>query len=407
MGNRHEHHLELYGTSGINIPYLNNNTSGRLTMSEGQDNQVPVIENPEEALVDTGFSAQMNNFTFDITVENTSIFLGVVKKFNNRYDGWSNDVWSSLLVFCHDTVTQQLIHYEVAKYRMLDNKFGFAYQIDEEYIFNLRNRDIIEAGTRLAWSNSTVGNAYKKGRNLNVFIGSLPELGEDAILISDEAVKAYTIKTYTQYETSYGKAAILANMHGDDNNYKAYLDIGDTFKPGDILYSKIDCDLRSLKNEESFDLVKDALLFTNRGLQTRRPFFSDNVVMKNYGKVVDIDIVYNPKSGENIESDTMGKQTAKYLMMLNTYNENILKIYEMYKKSYNALASSISNETTSLIVDAMLFLETPINGRKPNIMKEKKRSKLDMYTLKITTENTIEVSDSFKFTDKFAGDFLK
>ena len=83
MGNRHEHHLELYGTSGINIPYLNNNTSGRLTMSEGQDNQVPVIENPEEALVDTGFSAQMNNFTFDITVENTSIFLGVVKKFNN------------------------------------------------------------------------------------------------------------------------------------------------------------------------------------------------------------------------------------------------------------------------------------------------------------------------------------
>ena len=47
------------------------------------------------------------------------------KKFNNRYDGWSNDVWSSLLVFCHDTVTQQLIHYEVAKYKTFHVYFSF------------------------------------------------------------------------------------------------------------------------------------------------------------------------------------------------------------------------------------------------------------------------------------------
>lgn len=400
-----EHRLELYGNSGINIPFLNYNTSGRLVMSTGQDKQVPIIKNPEEAIVDTGFSKQINQFTFDVKIENTSIVLGVVKKYNNRYDGWSNDEWSSLLVFCHDTVTSQLVHYEVCKYRMMDNKFGFAYTIDEELIFNLKPRDVLEADTRLSWSNSTEGNAYKKGKNLNTFIGSIPELGEDAILMDEDIIKDFTINTYTVYEVSYGKSAILANVHGDDKTYKAYLDIGDTFEPGDVLYSKIECDLRDLKTGDDFTLVNNAMLFSNGGLRTRRPHFTNNVIMKSYGRVVDIDIVYNPKSGENIESETMGRQTAKYLMMLSTYHQNILKIYEMYKKGYESLSANISDETNNLIVQSMIFLETDIKGKKPNIMKEKKRSKLDMYTLRITTEQTIVPNNSYKFSDRYGGQF--
>lgn len=100
-GNRTD--LRLLGVTAINVPIVECNTSGRLTMSATQDTQIPVINKPEDAIVDTGFATQLVNFTYSIVIENTSVFLKLVKKFNNRTDMWSNDEWSSLVLFVLDT----------------------------------------------------------------------------------------------------------------------------------------------------------------------------------------------------------------------------------------------------------------------------------------------------------------
>ena len=69
----------------------------------------------EDAIVDTGYATQMVNFTYSITVENDSIFLKLVKKYNNRTDMWSNDEWSSLILFVLDVEKNELVHYEKYK----------------------------------------------------------------------------------------------------------------------------------------------------------------------------------------------------------------------------------------------------------------------------------------------------
>lgn len=392
--------LRLLGDSGIYIPLLNYNTSGRLTMAMTQQTQIPVINNPEDAIVDTGYATQMVDHTYSIIVENDCIFLKTVKKYNNRTDMWSNDEWASIVIFALDIEKNELVHYDIPRYRILGNKFGFTYNIDTNYIFSLSNKDTIPAGTRLAWSNANNGNTHKRGRNLNMFAGTLPESGEDTTLINADVLKHYGIKIYDEYEISYGKTSILTDIHGKDDTYKAFPDIGDELNASDVLFAKTDLDIRDLKNED-FNIINNAMLFTSKGLRKRRPHFTDHTLMRYPGRVVDIDLHYNPKSGENIESDSIGIQTAKYLLMLKTYYTNILDLYNEFSRLYNT--AEVSPDTTNLIVEAMTYLEVPINGKTPNITRSKKRSKLDMYTLKVIVECDVVINNSKKFSNRYGG----
>lgn len=397
----HRVDLRLMGSSGINIPLLEYNTSGRITMSETQNTQKPVINNPEDAIVDTGFSTQIVNYSYSITVENPSVFLKLIKKYNNRTDMWSNDEWASLILFVLDLETNSLTHYLLPRYRLLGNKFGFSYNIDVEYLFNLSPKDIIPANTRVAWSNANSGNTHKTGKNLNMITCTLPEVNEDTTLICRDVIEDYGIKIYEDYEVSYGKSSLLGNIHGVDDAYKAFPDIGDSLNASDILFAKVDLELRELKNED-WDIINDAMLYTNKGLKKYRPHLVDHTLLRYPGTVIDIDLHFNSKSGETIESDSIGQQTAMYLMMLKTYNNNIVDTYEQFTKAYpNAKVSPASN---NLIVDAMTFIERPIKGKTPNITRSKKRSKLDMYTLKITMECDIKVNNAFKFSDRYGGE---
>lgn len=393
--------LRLLAGSGINIPFVNNNTSGRLVMSRNQSVQVPSITNPEDKIVDTGYSTQLKNFTYDVVIDNDTVFLKMIKKYNNRSDIWNNDEWSSIILMGHDTVENELVHYEISRFRILGNKFGISYTIDEEYLYGLIMRDIIPAGTRLSWAQGNGGNTHKTGKNLNVAICSIPEVGEDCIVMSDRILKDYGIKLYEKYEVSYGKTSIMANVHSDNNDgYKAFPDLGDEVKASHVLFSKIDLDLRSLKKED-YSVINDAILFTDKGLKTRRPHFTNHTLVKNDGRVVDVDIIYNPKSGENIELESTGMQTAGYLMMLRTYYKEVVDTYQFYKKNYPN--SGVNVDTNNLIVDAMVYVEQPVRGRVPNIARVKKRTTLDMYTVKLTVESTFIPNQGSKFTDTYGG----
>lgn len=393
--------IRLTGGSGVTIPFLNSNTSGRLVMSRNQSVQIPPTSNPEDRIVEAGFSAQLNKFTYDVTVVNDLLFFNAIKKFNNRLDEWNGTEWSSMTVIGYDIADNELVHYEVPKYRMLGGKFGMEYDVAEDYITELTNGDIIPAGTKLAWNKANSGGGYKNGRNLNTAICSLPEVGEDCIQISADIIKNYGIKVYEDHEVSYGKTSILSNSHkNDDGGYKAFPDIGEKVKAGEVLFTKIDLDLRALKKED-YSIINNAILYTDRGLRTDRPHFTNHNILKYDSKIVDIDVLYNPKAGESIESESIGMQTASYLMMLRTYHKNIVQTYETYKRNYPN--SGVNPDTSNMIVDSMVFIEKPIKGKEPRVSRKKKRNALDMYNVKITTEYDITPNAGFKITNIYGG----
>jgi len=393
---RHKIDLRTLGDSGMNIPFIVHNTSGRLTMERGQSSSIPVINKPEDKIVGTGYAQQLLEHTYDVVIENDSIFIGMVKKYgDNVYK--EKDNWTSLILMVHDIELNQLVHYEISKYRVLGNKFGMMFTIDENYLDGLRTTDTIPEGTRLSWSNNTAGDGYKTGVNLNMFVGTLPESGEDCTLLSDDKLDALSIDQIESYEASYGRSSIMANVHGDESTYKAFPDIGDIVKAGDILFSRVDLDLKALKNED-FGIINNAMLFTTKGLMSRRPHFTNNIIMPRECEVIDIDIYHNPKTGECMEGDGRSAQTIRYLAEISKYHSNIIHLHNEYTKRYGG---SVSPDTTNLIVDAMTFLDTPIRGITPKVDRRKKRSKLDMYTVKITVRTRIAPNTGYKITGSY------
>ena len=397
--NNESHGIDIrtLGDSGINIPFIRHNTSGRITMQRTQDSSKPVIRNPEEKLIDTGYSPQLNEHTYDTVIENDSIFLEAVKKYGDEIE--CAEGWTSITLFMHDIELNELVHYELTRYRILGNKFGVTFEIDEEYIFGLRRGDTIPSKTRLSWSNNSKGNSYKTGRNLNTFIGSIPETGEDCIMVSDSIIDDYAIDQIEEYETSYGRSSILANVHGSDTEYKGYPDIGDIIEAGDILFSRIDLNLKALKNGD-FDIINNAMMFTKNGLRSRRPHFVNNIVMPRSGEVIDVTVYHNPKTGESMSGGDADRQTVKYLSSTIKYHNKVVSVYNDYERRYNG---TVSPDTTNLIVEAFTFLETPIKGVKPKIDMKKKRSKLDMYTVKVTVRTRVPINQGFKITDLYGG----
>ena len=399
-----KHDIRMYAGTGVRRSFITNNTSGREVMDETQDGQKPVIRNPSAPIVSVGYGEQLKKFTYDVVIENDSIFIKAVKKYKTKEGNsiWDEDEWVSITIFVSDLVDGTLKHYEIEKYRILGGSFGFSYIIDEKFINSLEYKDLIPAGKRLAWSKSNDGPVRATGRDLNVLTCSLPEVGEDLMLVSDAVIKSgdYNIKQYSVYETSYGKNSILGNAHGTETEYRAFPNVGDFVKAGTVLYNKIPLDIRALKKED-FDSLSDALLYTNKGLTLRRAHFGNHTLLKYDGRVVGIDIYYNPKSGENIESNDLSIQTAKYIMAINNYHREVVDTYKMYRKNF--MDGDIDPDTNNLIVESMVYIEEPIKGKTPNISRKKKRSKLDMYTVKITIEHDLTPNNGWKMCINYGG----
>lgn len=386
--------IRLIGDNAMKLPYVNNNTSGRLVMHASHDKQTPIISNPEDRIVGTGYAAQQVDFTYDIVVDNDSVFINTVY----RYTG--EDQWSSVIVFVHDRVLNILTHYEIPKYRSM-GEFGLAYTIDTDYIDSLTPRDIIPAKTRLGHSNNTKGNTYKVGRNLNAFIGSLPETGEDCMLVCKDVIDDYKIVILDEYRVSYGKSAILADIHGNDTiGYKALPNVGDYIGPDEVLYSKIDLDLKKLKAGD-WDIIDNAMAFTKKGLRTRRPHYVNNTLLKYGGTVVDIEIHQNSKTGDVVENTAQTQQAHTLISYAKSYYTMIIKIYNDYIRTYGS--EDAANETSSLIVDALLYLETPIKNRIPTITKLRKKTKLDLYTIKIIVARELTPRPGYKISCSYGG----
>ena len=394
------HDIRLYGGSGVRLSFLPNNTSGRIVMSDIQDGQKPPVKNPEPPIVSTGYGSQLKKFTYDVVMENDSIFMKAIKKQPTK-EGvsiWDEDNWVSIIIFVYDIVDEELKHYEIDRYKILGGRFGFRYIVDEDYINKLEYRDTIPAGTKLAWCKSNSEKYRMTGRNLNTLICSLPEVGEDTMWISDSVLEDYSVNQYEVYETSYGKGSILANIHGDENEYKAFPDVGDVIPASGVLFAKIPLDLSVLKKED-FSYIENAMLYTNKGLRSRRPHFSDHTLLKYKGKVVAIDIFHNPKSGESVEEGDLSIQTAKYLTAINLFHKEIVDLYKFYRKNFSD--GRINPDTNTLIVESMVVTEEPIKGKVPTITRKKKKSKLDMYTVRITIEHELSPNNGWKFSNNY------
>ena len=106
----------------------------------------------------------------------------------------------------------------------ITEKYGFRMN---NLIENKREGDIIPKSTPITQSSSYVNNLYCAGRNLRMSYAILPDLTEDALVISDYAAEVLSFDMVDDVVVDISKNAYLRNRYGKNGDYKPFPNIGE------------------------------------------------------------------------------------------------------------------------------------------------------------------------------------
>lgn len=258
----------------------------RAIMETRHTSQRVVLVYPEPARLFTGVENEYGErSSWNIKVHDDYQLMKVFKKFKN---------------YEFSTTCYILRNIHTGKYKCelvfpavnLTEKYGFSMN---NYMNGYKENDILKKGTKIAQSSSYVGENYCAGKNIRMMYTVLPELTEDALVISDYAAEQLQYNMVDIVDVDIKKDSFLLNKYGRNGEYKPFPDIGEEIE------NNIVCSIR----ENSFlSSVQEASM----------PHINDKNKFSS-GRIVDIDIFTNV--------DEENDQVNKYLSQIREWYSSI------------------------------------------------------------------------------------
>lgn len=254
--------LSLFGASAMGFP--DKISTVRAGMATRHASQRVVLTEPEFPMVFTGAE---NNFgersSWNIKAHDDYQVMKVFRKFKGNP--------LSPVAYIFKNLRTGKYRCEVVRSVVnLVEKYGFRMYNN---ISNYVEGDIIPKGTTISQSSSYVDDNYCAGRNIRFAYAVLPELTEDALIISEEAAHQLRYDMVDIVTVNLNKNAFLLNKYGSDGLYKPFPDIGESIR---------DSILCSIRENSYVSSVSEASI----------PHINDTNYYSN-GIVVDVDIFTN------------------------------------------------------------------------------------------------------------------
>ena len=297
--------MSLFGASAMTFPDKISTT--RSGMAVRHTGQYVVQSNPEFPRVYTGAENEFGErSSWNIKVHGDHQLMKTFVKFKD---------YPNISPICY--VLKDLT---TGKYKCIIHEP--AHHLVERYGFKMYNKiagkytdgDVIPDNTPISQSSSYVNGNYCSGRNIRLAYVVLPELTEDALIISDKAAKDLEYDMVDMVTVNIKKDAFLLNKYGNQSLYKPFPNIGENIQ------NHILCSIR----ENSYVSSRAEALI---------PHINDKSYFSS-GTVVDIDIFTNTE----IEND----QANYYLK----------EIKDWYSDIYAYISTIVSDpyqDDTSLI----------------------------------------------------------
>lgn len=276
--------------------------------------------------------------------------------------------------------------------------FGFEYR-HSNIMRNLTVDSILSKGDILAYTPSVDADGdYKYGIETNTAFMSVPGVIEDGVVVSESYCKRLRTKGYSSVIVDWGRDNYPLNLYGDDNDYKAFPDIGDRARPDGILYA-----LRK------YDPILAVCDMTVESLQEVNHTFDDvcyiqlsSVSSDEMPIVEDITVWRNHNSDTWKTPITMCKQVSIYNNAVRLYNTLINDFYSNeFRKNPEV---KLSNEFHRKVVDANINDNSIQNKALPkSLARTFRRTKLDDWRVEIHYGWTITPGIGYKVTDLQGG----
>ena len=223
----------------------------------------------------------------------------------------------------------------------LTEKYGFQMR---NLISDKREGDILPKGTPITQSHSYVDGNYCGGRNLRMAYAVLPDLTEDALVISDYAAEALRFDMVDIVTVDINKNAYLRNRYGKNGEYKPFPNIGEEIE------SDVICSIR----ENSF---------VSSVAEASMPHINDKNIYSHgsHGIIVDIDIFTNVEV-ENEQFNSYLRQIKDWYTDIYSYISKIItdpyqddsSLLDIYHQAEKFLLAKAKWATKEYIADTIM-----------------------------------------------------
>lgn len=316
---------ELHGSNsvlGITLLTQPGYISGsRSMMWTNHFKQLRTLNHPEVPKVSTGAENMVGKYsTHNYRIEKD---LKIVEKIE-RFSQMPGELYFLI------TYDEEKDKYDIIEKRKVCNLtefYGFRYNtsnMDSKKVGDILKKDeILYAST----SYDENGN-YRFGTNKCTAYMLDPYTIEDAIIISESMYNSTDCTDVHPANISLNDNDILANLYGDNDNYKCFPDIGENIKNGMLACSK-----RIHNNQLLFDAKKQNLRKVN--------FATDTPYYFEHGTVEDI-FIYSNKNLDEVPDNRFYAQIKKYLIMQEEFFQKMHDVCKEIIESGSKYSDDIS-----------------------------------------------------------------
>ena len=240
----------------------------RGVMAVRHTSQRVVLTNPEFPMVFTGAENEFGErSSWNVKATDDYQLMRIFRKFNDYPESTTAYIFKNLR-------TGKYICKLVKPCEHLIEKYGF--RMNNHMIGHMEG-DVIPQGSIIAQSTSYVNDNYCAGRNIRFAYAVLPELTEDALVISQEAADQLTYNFVDIVTVQLKQNSFLLDRYGHGHGYKPFPNIGE-YVENDILCSIRENSYVSSaseasvphindKNKYSHGIVADIDIYTNVDLE--------------------------------------------------------------------------------------------------------------------------------------------
>ena len=218
--------MSLFGASALGFPDKISTVRG--VMNARHSSQRVVLRNPEFARVFTGAENEFGErSSWNIKAEDDYQLMRTFRKFKDSQVSPVAYIFKNLR-------TGKFLCKVVKPVEHLVEKYGF--RMNNAVVGKYSDGDILPKGTTITQSSSYVNDNYCAGRNLRFVYTVLPQLTEDALVISDKAAEALAYDMVDIVTVNVKQSSYLLNKYGNETLYKPFPNIGEEIQ-NDILCS--------------------------------------------------------------------------------------------------------------------------------------------------------------------------
>ncbi|ANH51711.1 putative DNA directed RNA polymerase beta subunit [Erwinia phage vB_EamM_Simmy50] len=399
---------ELLGSVLCLNPTVHGDSSPRSAMFGGHAGQAVTIEGSTPRMLKTGIEYEYGQRTFKIEAPCQMLVIGVINRFVTNHVGTGGVkenpekyvIYQNLSV---NTPTPTFGILCIPTYHTRNHALGFKYVMDKKAINRLYSVDgkaYIEKGVIFARSpNLTEGGDYKYGRETNVAFMSLPEVEQDGMVVTESFAQAMACTKIESRIAQWGDDQVLLNLYGDDENYKAFPDIGDKIREDGMLFAV-------RKIIPGTGIVN----LTPKALRTYDPNFDYPQYAEAGATVVNVQVNSDRMRTGRTDVQFYDKQAERYERAAREFSKSLRKIYDDLYRTYGH-GMILEPELNRMVTDAISDtggMDRKMNNQGQIISVDKgtqvyNKVPIGDWRVKITFVKRIEAGVRFKITDTHGG----